>query len=119
MGCTSFPEDLCIEPGSPALQVDSLPTKPHTHTNRSTRKSKRNTVTTKEMLIPERYEADRISITRCTFKNLYLIINICLTDQTDKAVNDKAEHPTQAEEDGDIRVGEKKKNIYIYSRKKK
>ena len=47
------------------------------------------------------------------------MVNICLTDQTDKAVNDKAEHPTQAEEDGDIRVGEKKKNIYIYSRKKK
>ena len=48
------------------------------------------------------------------------MVNICLTDQTDKAVNDKAEHPTQAEEDGDIRVGEKKKiYIYIYSRKKK
>ena len=38
----------------------------------------------------------------------FSIINICLTDQTDKAVNDQVEHPTQAEEDRDIRVEKKK-----------
>lgn len=53
--------------------------------------------------IPERYEADRLNITRCTFKNLSLNINIWLTGQTDKAVNDKVEHPTQAEGDRDVR----------------